>query len=130
MTASSNLRIAEILDAETFVINHGSDTNIKLGQRFLVYNLGKEIFDPVTKESLGRLEIVRGTGRVTHVQQKISTVKSDMKAAPTRTIRRTIPPSLAMSLLKMGEMTEEEVLPASPQPFEGLSLDDKLRPIN
>ena len=45
----------------------------------LVYGEGGEIFDPDTKKPLGKLEIVKGTGRVVHVQPKMCTIRTDME---------------------------------------------------
>jgi len=70
--------VAKVLDGFRVVINRGSKHGIKFGQRFQVYELtGEDIIDPVTKESLGRLENAKGTGRVMQVQESMSVVKSD-----------------------------------------------------
>ncbi|PIC72515.1 hypothetical protein [Sporosarcina sp. P17b] len=73
------IKVAQIMDDEynSVVINKGSEHGIRIDQTFLLYEIGEEIFDPDTKESLGKVEIVKGTGKVTHVQDKISTVTSD-----------------------------------------------------
>ncbi|MFN7310578.1 MAG: hypothetical protein ACK5T0_04330 [Vampirovibrionales bacterium] len=71
-------RVVEFVDQETLVINRGKEHGISIGQRFVVYALGKEIIDPENQESLGRLELIRGTGKVTNVQAKIATITSDM----------------------------------------------------
>ncbi|WPY00021.1 hypothetical protein Megpolyxen_01934 (plasmid) [Candidatus Megaera polyxenophila] len=63
-------------DCKLLVINKGSEQGIKKGQEFLVYDIGEELFDPDTKESLGRVEIVKGTGKVTNVQLKQATIAS------------------------------------------------------
>ena len=60
------------------VINRGSVHGVKLGQRFLLYKLsGDQIIDPITKESLGELEIRKGIGKVVQVQEQIATVQSE-----------------------------------------------------
>ena len=48
---------------------------IRMGERFNLIRYGKDIFDPHTKESLGREEIVVGVVKVTNVQPKTSTAK-------------------------------------------------------
>ncbi|MCX7123553.1 MAG: hypothetical protein NTV32_07840 [Gammaproteobacteria bacterium] len=58
------------------VINKGSLDGIREGQAFLVYVTGEEIFDPDTGKSLGTLEIVRGQGNASHVQETITTIRS------------------------------------------------------
>jgi hypothetical protein len=54
------------------VLGAGSDQGVREGLLFVIYELGDEIYDPETSESLGRLEIVKGRVKVTHVQDKIS----------------------------------------------------------
>ena len=61
------------------VLNVGSQDGITNNQRFLIYALGDEFIDPDTEEKLGCLEIVRGTGFVSHLQEKLCTVRSDKK---------------------------------------------------
>jgi hypothetical protein len=80
--------VAHVEDEDHVVINRGSDAGISKGQRFLIFGIGKEIIDPTTKESLGKLELVRGTGKVTHVQPKMAVVESDMTIPGGKTITR------------------------------------------
>src|SRR5690606_9132438 len=61
------------------IINRGSDDGIKSYMRFLVFDTGEEIIDPVTKESLGNLEIAKGFFKVKHVQEKITTLVSELR---------------------------------------------------
>lgn len=125
-------RVAKVIDEETFILNKGKADGINPGDRFLVYAQGDEIFDPETKESLGQLELIRGTGKVIHVQDRIATVKSDMKTSPVRTIRKPNIgglrglSSLAASLSASYEL--EEYLPPTTVPFENLSEGDFVRP--
>ena len=75
-----DLRIAYILDNDTLVLNAGSDAGLETGQRFLVYGLSTDdIIDPETSKSLGKLEIVRGTGVITSVQERMSIITSDTR---------------------------------------------------
>lgn len=69
-------RVVQILDDGRIAINRGIEHGIYKGQTFLVYELGEEIFDPETKESLGILEITKGKGEVDHVQEKMATIIS------------------------------------------------------
>lgn len=73
-----NGKVIKIIDSKTIIINKGSNDGVIKGDRFLIYNIGEEIIDPDTKESLGKLEIVCGEGKATHVQEKISTLKSSI----------------------------------------------------
>ena len=71
-------KVAKIIDEYKVVINAGSRQDVCEGQKYLIYAIdNNEIFDPDTGRSLGYLEIVKGTGIVTHVQEKIATLESD-----------------------------------------------------
>ncbi len=72
-------KIANVVDQYRVVINAGAFDGIQIGQRFLIYKIGDEIVDPDTEESLGRLEVVKGVGEVTHVQDKIATLQTTEK---------------------------------------------------
>ena len=41
-----------------------------------MFSLGQEIHDPRTGRSLGKLEEIKGKGRVIHVQERISTIQT------------------------------------------------------
>lgn len=114
--------VLQVLDDDFEVaINRGKQHGLKIGQRLLVYGLSKESFrDPQTNEDLGLLEIVRGTGTVTHVQEKMCTLRSDRKSQSTRrTLRR---PTFL-------EVQETEVYSdVSELPFKDPVKGDKVRP--
>lgn len=78
--------IAEVLEQTRVIINRGSEDDIKLGDRFLIYELTREIMDPETHESLGKLEVSKGTGKVTQVQEKMSVITSDRVNSTTNQI--------------------------------------------
>lgn len=69
-------KIVSILDKFTVVIDKGSIDGVKINDKFLIVGLGEIIFDPITKKEIERLELVRGTAIITHVQSKISTMIS------------------------------------------------------
>ncbi|ELC8386010.1 hypothetical protein [Clostridium perfringens] len=74
---ASDIVVAQILDEYTLVLNKGANDGIKKEQQFLIYELSEnDIIDPITKKSLGKLEIIKGTGIVTHLQDKICTIHS------------------------------------------------------
>lgn len=119
-------------DQMSIVLNVGEIDGIAPGQRFLIYSEGEELFDPVTKESLGKLEVVKGTGKATHVQEKMTTVGSDAKSDATRTIRKIRKDNLGYSsfgaLAAMMQPDEvEEVMPKNSLPFENPKIGDKAR---
>ncbi len=70
--------VASILDSDRVVINRGTQDGVRVGQTYLVYALSdKEVFDPTTEESLGLLEIPKGTGKIVHAQERMATLESD-----------------------------------------------------
>lgn len=75
--------IVKVIDDFQIVINKGKEDGIRQGQRVLLYNLSDdEIIDPNTGESLGYLEIVKGTGRVIHIQEKMAIIESEKVIKP------------------------------------------------
>ena len=117
-------RVIEVIDRFQVVINRGT-ADVRKGQRFLVYALGRELFDPDTKESLGRLELVRGTGTVTHVQERLATITSDRRGAPRK---RVVRPTDSYSMIRgRGEETTEE--PGIELPFDEAIDGDYAKPV-
>lgn len=117
--------VVSVVDSYTVAINRGSFDGIRIGQRFLIYGLStSELFDPQTGESLGYLEIVRGTGVATHVQDKLTTIKSDMKRkSQTKTVRKS------QSWLNPSEEIIESPYELSVPFDEGVYRGDRAKPI-
>jgi hypothetical protein len=112
-------------DDHEVVLNRGIADGVRQGQRFLIYHLGDEIIDPSTRESLGRLELVAGTGTVTHVQERMCTVRSDMTGKSQKRISQ-----FRNSIMRMaGDKITEEIMPAEPVPFKDPKVGDLARPI-
>jgi hypothetical protein len=78
-------KIVRILSESVVVLGAGSSQGVREEMEFLIYELGDEIFDPETKESLGRLEIAKGHVRVIHLQQSIATARTTKQ-----TVRKTV----------------------------------------
>ncbi|MCZ8196437.1 MAG: hypothetical protein O9267_02370 [Flavobacterium sp.] len=76
---TSNILVASKIDDFQIVINKGYDDFIDSYMRFLVYEEGQEIFDPITKKSLGKLEIPKGFFKVQHIQDKMTILVSELK---------------------------------------------------
>jgi hypothetical protein len=111
-------KVAQVVDEMTLVINRGSAHGMKQGQRFVVFTIGDEITDPDSGKSLGRLEIVRGTGEVFHMQEQIAQLRSDVF------VRRVV--KSMQSLFGIG--AQEDVV-RERQPFDGAQRGDLVRPI-
>lgn len=127
------IKVAKIIDEYTVVINRGRHQGIKEGQRFLIYSIGEEIIDPDTKQSLGQLEIVKGTGKVAHLQDSMSQVSSDMKAPPLRSIKRVKSHESRYDAFAFKDFFQpseiEEQLPAEKIAFDKVKIGDLARPI-
>jgi len=129
--------IVEVIDDTTVAINRGAKHGVRFGERFLIYSLSKrEIIDPETEKSLGYLEIKKGTGRVTNVQDVMATIESDKTVNPDkRVIRRTKPiqnPLYAgLGSIYDYQQEEEEVIEMLTElvPFKNPQIGDKARPI-
>ena len=113
--------VAQIIDEYKIVINRGTAQGVTIGQRFLVYSLSdEEIVDPDNGEKLGYLEIVKGTAKVIHVQDKISTLESD-KREPSRV---RVQASGIMTLF-----TDKVTEPGELIPLDEPKIGDKVKPI-
>lgn len=112
-------------DEYHLVINRGSLDGVEEGDLFLVYYVEPdELFDPETNESLGKLEIVRGTGRAVHVQEKLTTIKSNMlDNTSAKTIRRSSHP---FNVIGLGSETVEESA-RELKPFDSPAIGDKVK---
>jgi hypothetical protein len=64
-------RVCRILSDKELVLNVGKAQQIQSGQKFEIYEVGEEITDPTTGQSLGKLDIIKGQVTVISVQDKI-----------------------------------------------------------
>lgn len=113
-------KVVNVQDEYTVVINAGANQGVKIGDNYLIVGLGPEILDPDTNEPLERLELVRGRVSVSHVQEKISTLKSSEKEreADTKQIKKVTSKGSATSLLAglygtPGETITESITPGT-----------------
>lgn len=82
--ADTAFKVLRVLSPMELVVNAGSDHGVSVGDSFVIYQLDDEIIDPESGENLGRLERLRGTGVATHVQAKLTTVRSQEKKTESR----------------------------------------------
>ena len=68
------LRIVSADDSNSLTINQGGQS-VSVGKRYSLVQLGAELKDPDTKESLGRKETEVGTVEITRVDQNVSYAK-------------------------------------------------------
>lgn len=122
---NKEIRVAKVLSGTRLVLNVGSDDGIKKDSRFLVYSIGDEdIIDPITGNSLGKLEYVKGTGHVIHLQEKMCTIETFRKDSRKRVIHRKDP-----FLWGIGGMeTETEEIPADElEEFDNVMIGDNAK---
>ncbi|NJK73177.1 MAG: hypothetical protein HC942_02155 [Microcoleus sp. SU_5_6] len=113
--------VVSIINRYKLAINRGTIHGLKEGQRVLVYRMSEEeLRDPNSGESLGYLEIVKGKGRIIHVQEKISTIESDQKQFRRMATKRT---GLYGSGEEVMETLDELI------PFEDPEVGDMVKPI-
>lgn len=112
-------RVLKVMDYyNQVVINQGEIHGIKLGQRFLIYGLDEELID-LNGDSLGKLELVRGIGKVTHVQEKMATIQSEKKVT-----ERTIKRYNNSAWRTINGTDEEEIITPSNAPFDSPKIGD------
>jgi hypothetical protein len=114
------------------VIEWGTEHGVKLGDRFLVFGYGPRLSDPDTGEDLGLLEVVRGRGIVTHVQDRVATLRSTERRRRSGTTRRIIREGGGGVLtigLGLGRVIEEEVPDDEEKPFANVQIGDLAKPI-
>ena len=119
--------VATVIGPYKLVINKGMLDGIKVGQRFLIYSLSEEeVKDPLTGKSLGYLEIVKGRGKVVHLQDRMSTIESDETEAGERKIIRRNQGSIMF-----GPTEVEEIVTPSGRlvPFVDARVGDRAKPI-
>lgn len=114
------------------VINRGRAEGIKEGDQFLIFGIGPHLIDPDTGEDLGELELVRGRGRVVHVQEHLATLRTIERRRGGTTKRILREPSAGARWLApglSGRVIEEELPPETELPFEAVQLGDLAKPI-
>ncbi len=124
-------KVVRVLNPFEVVVNLGSLAGVEKEDGFVVYAQGEELKDPDTGESLGVLEIVRGRARATHVQEKLTTLRSkETQSRPEETKRSKLRAPLEdLSLSRFLGPDEEYVtrLVEVPAPFRNVSVGDLAR---
>jgi hypothetical protein len=109
-----DIYVAEIIDSDIIVINKGVKDLIEDSMRFLVYEDREEIFDPITKGSLGKLEKPKGFFKVQHIQEKMTVLVSELRREK----------NLFSNLLIQNDLTVERDL------LKTIKIGDKVKIIN
>lgn len=118
--------VARVLDSSHLVINRGSEDGIRKGKRFIVFAIGPEVTDPETGASLGKVELVRGTGIAVHVQERLTTLESDQ----TRVSERRVVRNDGLGVYGVFGPREETVYgPPTTVPFDEAVEGDFVKPV-
>lgn len=109
--------VARIFGPKSVALSAGAIDGVKEGMVFVIYSLGDPIFDPVTGESLGELELVKGRVKVSNVQEKVC-----QATTLSRTITETVNPmrSPLTELFQDRQVTRtiyDELKVENPQPL-------------
>lgn len=122
-------KVAKVIDQYKLVINKGKIHGIRESQRMLVYCIDEEeIKDPDTGESLGYLELVKGTGKIIFVQEKYSILESDRVYEPYKPMPSLSSSSIGRILDKQREELRE-YLQGTLRPFDNPQKEDLVKPI-
>ncbi len=65
-------KVAKIIDEQTIILNVGSQAGVLQNMRFDILATGEQVQDPDTGEPLGKWELVKGSVRATHVQDRLT----------------------------------------------------------
>ena len=110
--------VAALLSSDRVVLNIGSENSVRLDQRWLIYELSDfDVTDPTTGESLGQVEIPKGTGKIVGVQDRMSVLESDREPPDTS------PTGLASTVMGFGELMN----PARKAPFRNAVEGDRVK---
>jgi hypothetical protein len=119
-------KVARVLREDQLVINLGRQDSIKEGDRFLVFAAGGSVEDPDSHEDLGKLEIVKGRGKVIHVQDRISVIETYEREPGVRITSKPSPFSAGFLALQGSQTTEE---PGERKSFYDPEIGDRVRKI-
>jgi hypothetical protein len=79
MDKGIDIRVANKIEIDKIVINKGEKDGIEEYMRFLVYEEGEQITDPITKKNLGMLENPKGIFKAIHIQENMTILLSELK---------------------------------------------------
>ena len=74
----NNYRVIKILDDTSLIINAGSEDNIKINDIMEIYGESENIYDPLTNENLGKIEVIKDRLKVSKVYKKMCVCESSL----------------------------------------------------
>lgn len=69
------LRVVRIIDGNKVIINAGKEDGLRINGEFKIFEDGEEIIDPITNDSLGRLEKTKDIVEVCELMDKMCICK-------------------------------------------------------
>jgi hypothetical protein len=124
-------RVAAVVDEYTLVLNIGSAQGVTKQHSFLVYGIGPDVIDPETGENLGPLELVRGRGKVSHIQERMCTIASSTTTTIPgikKIFKRDRPGALSYWMTGQSQFDEvEEAARTVIEPFDDPKVGDFAR---
>lgn len=125
---SDMILVIKVIDEYTVVINKGAHDGIKNGQKFMIYSLSNEsIIDPSTGEDLGKLETVKGTARIEHLQERMATlVSSEYQTNVAKIIKKPSKSAFGFDMYQT-KYTEEITPPPELLPFGDVQVGDYVK---
>jgi len=121
------IKVAEVINQTQIIINKGSTHGLQVGQHVFIYSIGKEIFDPDTRESLGNMEISKGRGVISSVLEKQSAVTAIKIEVPESVILKKQSDGFMSFMHGMQKTEEERKLVEKTIPFESVEVGDLVR---
>ena len=79
-------RVVKVLSSDRLVANVGLEQGVAAGDLFAVFELGEEIIDPETSESLGHLEKLKGHFVAQHVQPLMTRLSPQTRGAKDKAV--------------------------------------------
>jgi hypothetical protein len=107
------MKVVKVIDKYNYVIDAGSNKEISLNDKFVVYLKGEEIIDQESGKSLGTLELPKTRCYATHVQENITIIRSE--DAP----KKSFFPDYSSLALVLGSITEDS------SPYNFLPEDER-----
>lgn len=112
-------QIVKILDNQRLIANRGLMDGWAKGDHLVVYEEGEEVQDPVTGESLGKLELVKAEVEAAHVQERMTFLVP--RLAPRPQEPHTVL-SAVLTRTPSGTMPGSQTLRREPLPVKGSQI--------
>lgn len=96
----NEIYVAKTIGINRIVINKGSNDGINSNMEFSVYMVEDEIFDPITKESLGNFEVFKGLFTVLNIQEKMTTLN---RKQPINILEQVYKPEASYESIEAGD---------------------------